>query len=215
MKRVEPSVVTADYASLSLLGPAADTVAALAGLPVPTDLAVALPDKGFVRPRPGGGLDLIVERAALAEVAGRLRDAGAKPIGTWAATALRIEARRPRLGLDTDHRTIAHEVGWIGSAVHLDKGCYRGQETVARVQNLGKPPRRLVMLHLSGDSDELPPPGTAVDKDGRTVGFVGSSAHHYELGPIALGVVKRTVQPGEPLSVQGNPVAIDPADGAP
>jgi folate-binding protein YgfZ len=215
MKRVEPSVVTADYALLSLLGPAADTVAALAGLPVPTDLAVALPDNGFVRPRPGGGLDLIVERAALADVAGRLRDAGAKPIGTWAATALRIEARRPRLGLDTDHRTIAHEVGWIGSAVHLDKGCYRGQETVARVQNLGKPPRRLVMLHLSGDSDELPPPGTAVDKDGRTVGFVGSSAHHYELGPIALGVVKRTVQPGEPLSVQGNPVAIDPADGAP
>ena len=82
------------------------------------------------------------------------------PAGLWAFEALRVEARRPRLGQETDHRTIPHEVGWIGPAVHLDKGCYRGQETVARVQNLGRPPRRLVLLHLSGESDELPAPGT-------------------------------------------------------
>ena len=70
--------------------------------------------------------------------------------GTWAYEALRIAAGRPRLGLDTDHRTIPHELGWIETAVHLSKGCYRGQETVARVHNLGHPPRRLVRLHLDG-----------------------------------------------------------------
>ncbi len=91
---------------------------------------------------------------------------GLERVGTWAFDALRVEARRPRLGYETDHRTIPHEVGWIGTAVHLDKGCYRGQETVARVHNLGRPPRRLVLLHLSGESDELPEPGTPVELGG-------------------------------------------------
>ena len=107
-----------------------------------------------------------------------LAAAGAEPAGLWAFEALRVEARRPRLGFETDHRTIPHEVGWIGRAVHLDKGCYRGQETVARVQNLGRPPRRLVLLHLSGDSDELPAAGTPVQVGGRTVGFLGTAVHH-------------------------------------
>ena len=68
--------------------------------------------------------------------------------GTWAFEALRIARGEPRLGLDTDERTIPNEVGWIPQAVHLDKGCYRGQETVARVHTLGRPPRRLTLLHL-------------------------------------------------------------------
>ncbi len=213
MKRVEPAIVTTDFAVLTLIGPRASEVLSTGGLPSPTLTAITLPDKGFIRRRPrGGGFDLIVDRSTLNDIAGRLRDAGANPIGTWAASALRIEARLPRLGFDTDHRTIAHEVGWIGPAVHLDKGCYRGQETVARVQNLGKPPRRLVLLHLSGDCEQLPLPGTAVQWSGRTIGFIGTAAHHYELGPIALAVIKRTLQPGEALSVNGEPVAIDPAD---
>lgn len=112
--------------------------------------------------------------------------------GTWAYEALRVAAGRPRLGFDTDHRTIPPEVNWIGAAVHLEKGCYRGQETVARVHNLGKPPRRLVRLHLDG-SDELPERGDALMLDGRTVGFVGTVVQHYELGPVALGLVKRQV----------------------
>ena len=70
---------------------------------------------------------------------------GGTPCGMWAYEALRIERGEPRLGIDTDHKTIPNEVGWIGSAVHLDKGCYRGQETVARVHTLGRPPRRLVL----------------------------------------------------------------------
>ena len=119
--------------------------------------------------------------------------AAEQPAGTWAYEALRVAAGRPRLGFDTDHKTIPAEVDWIGVAVHLQKGCYRGQETVARVYNLGQPPRRLVRLHLDGSADALPSRGDALQLDGRTVGFVGTVAQHYELGPIALGLVKRKV----------------------
>ncbi|OAA26406.1 hypothetical protein UG55_101670 [Frankia sp. EI5c] len=162
--------------------------------------------------RMGYGLDLLVARTDLASTADRLLAAGAAPVGLSAFEALRIEDRRPRLNRETDHRTIPHEVGWLTSAVHLDKGCYRGQETVARVHNLGRPPRRLVLLHLDG---MVAAPGCAVTADGRTVGFVGSSEMHHELGPIALAVVKRATAAGVPLVVtdpDGAPVAatIDP-----
>ena len=123
--------------------------------------------------------------------------------GVWALEALRVADGRPRFGFETDHRTIPHEVGWIGTAVHLDKGCYRGQETVARVHNLGRPPRRLVLLHLDGSDSELPAHGDPVVLDDRTVGTVTSSARHYELGPIALAVVKRSTSPEAPLVAGG------------
>lgn len=136
----------------------------------------------------------------------------------WAYEALRIAAHRPRLGVDTDERTIPHEVGWIGSAVHLDKGCYRGQETVARVHNLGRPPRRLVMLHLDGSVDRLPERGSAVQAGDRRVGTVGSSARHYELGPIALALVKRSVPVDAELLADGiaaaQEVIVSPDTGA-
>ena len=147
------------------------------------------------------GVDLLVERARLGEVADQLRAAGVPPAGIDAFEAWRIAAHRPRLGADTDHRTIPHEVGWLTSAVHLDKGCYRGQETVARVHNLGRPPRRLVLLHLDG---ALAAPGSAVTAAGRQVGFVGSSRPHAELGPIALAMLKRTV-PDETALVVTDP----------
>ncbi|MFL5909196.1 MAG: YgfZ/GcvT domain-containing protein [Gaiellaceae bacterium] len=131
------------------------------------------------------------------------RDWQARLAGLWAHEALRIAAHRPRLGLDTDHRTIPHEAGWIDTAVHLDKGCYRGQETVARVQNLGRPPRRLVFLHLDGSVDHLPKHGDPIELGGRVIGFVGSAARHYELGPIALGMIKRNVPVDEPLLAGG------------
>jgi folate-binding protein YgfZ len=125
----------------------------------------------------------------------------------WAFEALRIAAHVPRLGLDTDHRTIPHEVGWIETAVHLNKGCYRGQETVARVHNLGHPPRRLVFLNLDGSEDRLPGHGDPVDLDGAVVGFTGSAARHYELGPIGLALVKRTVPVDATLLAGGVPAA--------
>lgn len=131
----------------------------------------------------------LVRRPDLAAVA----QTHGTPCGLWAFEALRIARGEPRLGLDTDARTIPNEVNWIGSAVHLEKGCYRGQETVARIHNLGRPPRRLVRLHLDGSVDVLPESGAPVELDGRKVGFLGSAARHYELGPIALALVKRNV----------------------
>ncbi len=211
LKRVEPEIVTASWAILALTGPSATAVLADAGLPVPAASAMALPGGGFIRAF-AGRYELVLPRPDLAAIAGRLRDAGATPTGAWAAAALRAEQHRPRLGLDTDHRTLPHEAGWINVAVHLDKGCYRGQETVARVQNLGKPPRRLVLLHLSGDSEQLPAPGSAVERDGRTVGFVGTAVQHYEYGPIALAIVKRTVSVEDQLVVTGHSASLDPAD---
>jgi folate-binding protein YgfZ len=143
--------------------------------------------------------------------------AAGTPCGIWAFEALRIARGEPRLGLDTDSRTIPNEVGWIGTAVHLDKGCYRGQETVARIHNLGRPPRRLVRLHLDGSVDVLPHSGAAVELDGRQVGFVGSAARHYELGPIALALVKRNVDTTAELLAGGvaaaQEVLVDPDVG--
>ena len=155
-----------------------------------------------MEPGPFGSIDLIVRAFLLPTCP--LSWSGAPVIeqgtlgGMWAFEALRIAARVPRFGVDTDHRTIPHEVGWIDTAVHLTKGCYRGQETVARVHNLGHPPRRLVFLDLDGSVDRLPAHGDPVELDGpdgasTVVGFTGSAARHYELGPIGLALVKRTV----------------------
>jgi folate-binding protein YgfZ len=110
----------------------------------------------------------------------------------------------PRPGLDTDHKTLPHEIGLIESAVHLNKGCYRGQETVVRIHNLGHPPRRLVFLHLDGSVDRLPAHGSPLTQaDGGSVGSVGSAARHFELGPIGLGLVKRSVDTDAPLLADG------------
>jgi len=181
--------------------------------------AVVWTAAGASRPDTGPHLSRIGERGVDVFVA---RDdltayVGDGPAGIWAYEALRIAAHEPRLGLDTDHRTIPHEAGWIGSAVHLDKGCYRGQETVARVHNLGRPPRRLVMLHLDGSVDHLPAAGDPVELDGRQVGFVGSAARHYEVGPIALALVKRNVPVDSELIAGGvaaaQEVVVDPDIG--
>jgi folate-binding protein YgfZ len=166
--------------------------------------------------------------AAGPEVAGRFdvferdrvpqyAEAAGPACGLWAYDALRIARGEPRLGVDTDHRTIPNEVGWVGPAVHLDKGCYRGQETVARVHTLGRPPRRLTLLHLDGSENRLPAAGTAVTLAGRPVGFAGSAARHHELGPIALGLLKRNVPVAAVLEVDGMPAAqevvVDPEVG--
>lgn len=131
----------------------------------------------------------------------------------WAVEALRVAAWRPRLGLETDHRTIPHEVDWLRTAVHLNKGCYRGQETVARVHNLGKPPRRLVMLHLDGSEHRWPAPGDPVELDGKQIGRVTTPARHHELGPIALAVVKRSIPVQAALAVDGIAASQEPIVG--
>ena len=157
---------------------------------------VAATDTGF-------GRWSLVPRTGLAEALG---DA---PVGVMAHEALRVAALRPRLGLDTDHRTLPHEVGWLPTAVHLDKGCYRGQETVARVHNLGRPPRRLVLLHLDGSDVTLPATGSPVQLGDREVGRLGTAVRHHELGPVALALLKRQVPEDAELVVDGVPARVD------
>lgn len=212
------TVEPADLAVLSLLGPRlADTpVLETLGLPeLPAEgTATALAEGGFIRRLWGPAIevDVVVPRSQVAGWRDRLVAAGVRPAGVWTYEAHRVAARRPRLGVDTDERTIPHEVGWIGPAVHLDKGCYRGQETVARVHNLGKPPRMLVLLHLDGDGDR-PAPGDPLQAGGRTVGRLGTVVDHVDDGVIALALVKRGLPADTALTTGGDvatAAAIDP-----
>ena len=124
-------------------------------------------------------------------------------VGIWALEAERIASGRARIGLDTDHKSIPNELGVLNKSVHMNKGCYRGQETVAKVFNLGHPPRRLVLLHLDGSSVDLPKHGSPVSYEGQEIGFIGSVARHHELGPIALAVIKRTTPADAVLMTEG------------
>ena len=124
-------------------------------------------------------------------------------VGTWALDAQRVAAGRPRFGFESDPKTIPNELGTLNIAVHMNKGCYRGQETVAKVFNLGKPPRRLTLLHLDGSGVDLPAPGAPITLDGKAVGFLGTVARHHELGPIALAIVKRNTPVDAQLTVDG------------
>ncbi|SDN19050.1 CAF17-like 4Fe-4S cluster assembly/insertion protein YgfZ [Allokutzneria albata] len=212
--KVEPTDATGEFGLLTVVGPNTGEVLGAAGVPVP-DGVLALPGGGFARRMSApDSVDLLVPRADLDTWWTRLTDAGARPTGSWTYEALRVESLRPRLGVDTDERTIPHEVSWIGRAVHLDKGCYRGQETVARVHNLGKPPRRMVLLHLDGSQEVLPQPGAPVSANGKVVGRVGTAVLHHELGPIALALLKRSVPVETELTAgEGEDVvsaAIDP-----
>lgn len=186
MLRVEVADVSADWA----------VVREPLELPVPAGLAHET----------AAWRDVLVSRDRL------LAHVGSRPslAGVWTAEAVRVAARVPRLGLDTDHRTIPHEVGWLDTAVHLDKGCYRGQETVARVYNLGRPPRRLVFCHLDGSVEALPEVGAAVRSGGATVGRMGTAVRHFELGPIGLALVKRSLPVEAPLESDGVAISAEP-----
>lgn len=209
MLRVDVADVTADWAALGCVGQTP-----LAGRAVPDGVPppwrdpwprlgatsasyAAVPDDehpGLARP----WVEVLVPRAALADVV-----ADVPLAGSWASESLRVAAWRPRLRHESDHRTIPHEVDWLRTGVHLQKGCYRGQETVARVHNLGRPPRRLVFLHLDGSEHTLPDAGTPVVHVERQVGFVTTAVRHHELGPVALALVKRSVPVDVPLVAGG------------
>lgn len=169
-----------------------------AGVPTPAGSDRGGDASGYVATRPADftGREVFLDRDALPA-----RLAAGRPVGTWALEALRVAAAVPRIGFETDHRTLPHEVGWIGPGVHLAKGCYRGQEAVARVHNLGRPPRRLALAHLDGSVGRLPGHGDEVRIGARSVGWVGSVAQHHELGPVATVMVKRTVDPAAELAI--------------
>lgn len=187
---------TEDYAVLTLLGPETPEVLGKLGVELGTEPYSVSSASGVIArrmPWPGkASVDLLVPRGELAQWWQRIVDAGARQAGSWAFDALRVESLRPRLGVDTDERAIPHEVNWIGSAAHVAKGCYRGQETVSKVFNLGRPPRRMVLLHLDGALEILPETGDPIRIGERTVGRVGSVLQHHELGPIALALLKRS-----------------------
>jgi folate-binding protein YgfZ len=190
--KVELRDATAERAVLTLLGPETDDLLTAAVLPSPGPHEVD-GEEGVLIRRGALGVDLLVPREDQAHWWKRLIANGARPMGSWGYEAFRVEAARARIDLDTDDRTIPHEVGWVHVAAHVAKGCYRGQETVAKVHNVGRPPRRMLLLHLDGSPEVLPETGDPVVLGERTVGRVGSVVRHHELGPIALALVKYSV----------------------
>lgn len=157
-------------------------------------------------PTPIGGPFALVPRDEL-ESMKKTFGGVATQVGTWALDAERVAAHRPRIGFETDHKSIPNEIGVLNGAVHMKKGCYRGQETVAKIYNLGNPPRRLVLLHLDGSDVGFPAVGTKIENEGVVVGFIGTVARHHELGTIALAIVKRNTPIEATLSVDGVPAA--------
>lgn len=196
MLRVEPEDLTGDYAVVSVFGPrGGETFPEVA-----------------VSGRTTYGADLFVPRGQVRALTDRLREAGDTLAGLWSFEALRIAAQRPRFGFDADEKTIPNELGWLDTAVHMDKGCYRGQETVAKVYNTGLPPRRLSLLHLDGSVDKLPAHGDPVERDEKQVGYVGSAERHYELGPIALAPIKYKTAVDARLLAGGVAAAQEPTE---
>ncbi|MFB9309015.1 hypothetical protein BJY17_001523 [Agromyces hippuratus] len=226
MLRVEVADASGDVAVLGAMSSSALDAATPAYAPAGVALDWVDP---WAHPRPGGHqyahdaghpasewhwIERIVPRTALAEAAAAVRAGSVDAAGSMAAEALRVAAWRPRLATEVDDRTIPHELDWLRSAVDLGKGCYKGQETVAKVLNLGRPPRRLVLLHLDGSDTVLPAPGDEVvgekarpepaageAPERKVVGRITTAVMHHELGPVALAVVKRAVPADLPLIV--------------
>lgn len=117
--------------------------------------------------------------------------APARVVDDTALDAIRAVAGRPSVA-EVDELALPHELDWLRTAVHLSKGCYTGQETVAKIHNVGHPPRRLVRLHLDGSDSEFAVAGDPVLLDGDQVGVVTTAGNHFEDGPVALARVKRT-----------------------
>jgi folate-binding protein YgfZ len=145
--------------------------------------------------------EALVSSDDLPGVRSSLAEAGITEVTRDAWDALRVAAWRPTIEAEGDDTLIPHEVDWMRSAVHLNKGCYRGQETVAKVHNLGAPPRRLVLLHLDGMSDALPDRGAEISHDEKVVGHVTSAVRHGQDGLVALALVKRNLPVAATLDV--------------
>jgi folate-binding protein YgfZ len=149
-----------------------------------------------------GGPYALVPRSELEETKAAFNKSHTQ-VGIWALEALRVAQGRARLLFEVDHKSIPNELGFINNAVHMQKGCYRGQETVAKVFNLGQPPRKLVLLHLDGSMVGMPENGSKLFHNEKEVGYIGTVARHYELGPIALAVIKRNTPSNAVLIADG------------
>jgi folate-binding protein YgfZ len=223
MLRVEVADVSSEWAAIgeTVSRPAAEgePVTWVDPWPGVTDGGTSYSVGAVARTRPWRLV--LVPRASLdAEADSRLA-AGWTLAGTWAAEAERVEAHRPRAATEVDDHSLPHEYDWLRTAVHLHKGCYRGQETVAKVHNVGRPPRRLTFLYLDGSSHVLPEAGAVLTVSGSDApaGRITSVARDREDGPIALALIKRSVDPsatllaasdGGPISATQEPI-VDPS----
>ncbi len=200
--RVDPRDASEEYAVIGGTRAALTAVTPAAPADVPLVWVDPWPDVSLggwayaqTTPHPGSERDwaeAIVTRAEEQRIADAATAGDIALAGLVAAEALRVAAWRPRWANEVDERALPHELDWLRTAVHLEKGCYRGQETVAKVHNLGHPPRRIVALQLDGSDSVLPSRGDEVFADDKAVGVVTSSALHFEEGPIALAVVRRS-----------------------
>ncbi|WP_243073891.1 folate-binding protein YgfZ [Microbacterium sp. SS28] len=217
--RVAPRDASDEFAVIGGTAQALDAVEATAPAGVPVVWRDPWPGVSagghgyaFADPHPGADRDwseAIVTRAEEQRIADAAARGDIALAGLIATDALRVAAWRPRWSNEVDDRAIPHELDWLRTAVHLSKGCYRGQETVAKVHNLGHPPRRLVALALDGSESLLPAAGEQVRAGEDVVGTITSVAQHFEEGPIALAIVRRSTPVDAPLVVdtEEGPVA--------
>jgi len=192
---------TVECGLLSLIGPDAALVAGVRGLSADehahTVVAVAGTGLEARAIRTDVGIDLLCDSADTDELRSALQDAGAPAVTEAAAECLRVERGRPRYGIDLDDSVIPQEAGLNDRAVSFTKGCYVGQETVARLFYRGKPNRQLRGLRLSAPAS----PGAELTFEGRTVGQVASVTGSPGFGPIALALVRREAPVGTAVSV--------------
>lgn len=206
MKQVEVADLSDTYATIGVWGESLDLPGALITWvdPWPDTLSGGWRYATTDSSNPWEYREILIPRTELAALAATDIPA----VGLDALDALRVAAWRPRVVTECDEKSLPHESDWLRTAVHMNKGCYRGQETVAKVHNLGHPPRRLVFVSLDGVENVLPAPGDVVQVEGSEVGVITSAARHHEEGLIALALVKRSVSPDAQLEVLSESVVI-------
>jgi tRNA-modifying protein YgfZ len=191
---------TLEVGLLSLIGPAAgDVLAAVPGAVEHDHREDSLAGRPVRLVRTYAGIDVLCSSGDTREVAAALAAAGAAPIEEATAETVRIERGRPRFGVEIDETTMPQEAGLHERAVSYTKGCYIGQETVARLYWKGRPNRHLRGLALNGAAA----PGATLALGERAVGVLGSFADSPTYGPIGLALVRREAEPGAVLAVAG------------
>jgi len=196
-RAVELEDMTSSRAIISLIGPASESVAGTAAGPEHSQRAVTIGGADCVAVATGGGIDLICDAEAAPAVRSALLAAGAAEVSDEAAEIVRVESGVPRFGIDVGTATMPAEAGLVGRAVSFTKGCYIGQETVARLHYRGRPNRHLRGLRLSGAAEH----GDPLRLGGKEVGVLGSFCVSPRFGPIGMAVVRREAEPGDGLAV--------------
>jgi folate-binding protein YgfZ len=199
-RAVELEDMTSSRAIISLIGPASESVAGTAAGPEHSQRAVTIGGADCVAVVTGGGIDLICEAEAARAVRSALLAAGAAEVSDEAAEIVRVESGIPRFGIDVGTATMPAEAGLIARAVSFTKGCYIGQETVARLHYRGRPNRHLRGLRLSGAAER----GDPLRLGEKEVGLLGSFCVSPRFGPIGMAVVRREAEPGDRLAVGEN-----------